>query len=78
MFKILEGATNSIVEEFIAIVGSWITGAIGWLGDAFTGITALFYVSGSGFTFLGVLMLFGLAIGLVKFGIAFVRGLIQK
>lgn len=69
-----------MVQEFITLVGEWITGMISWLGSIFTGITELFYTSGAegGFTFLGILMLFGLAVGLVYFGINFVVNLIKK
>lgn len=72
-----------MIQDFIKIVGDWIMGMIGWLGKIFTGITELFYQTGVGeepgaFTFLGTLMLFGLAVGLVYFGINFIRRLIQK
>lgn len=71
-----------MIQAFIEAVGLWITGMVSWLGSIFTGITQLFFVSsetGNGeFTFLGLLMLFGLAVGLVYFGIQFVVKLIKK
>lgn len=70
-----------MVQDFISVVGEWITGMISWLTSIFTGITGLFYETGpegGGFTFLGMLMLFGLAVGLIYFGINFVRKLIEK
>lgn len=70
-----------MVQDFIEVVGQWITGMLSWLTSIFTGITKLFYDSsaeGGGFTFLGMLMLFGLAVGLIYFGINFIRRLIQK
>lgn len=70
-----------MVQDFISVVSEWISGMISWLSSIFTGITGLFYDStaeGGGFTFLGILMLFGLAVGLIYFGINFVRRLIQK
>lgn len=72
-----------MVQDFIELVGEWLEGMLGWLGDIFTGVTALFYTPAvgenpGGFTFLGILMLFGIAVGLIYFGINFVRGLIQK
>lgn len=65
-----------MVQDFIDIVGDWIQGMIGWLGSVFSGVTQLFY--DDGFTFLGILMLFGLAVGLIYFGIGFIVRLIKK
>lgn len=73
-----EGDGNAVVTDTTTTVGKWLTGMIQWLSAVFTGITALFYIEGTGFTILGVLMLSGLAVGLIYFGIRFVTKLIKK
>lgn len=68
-----------MIAEFIEVVGEWITGMLTWLGSIFTGVTGLFWdTTDSEFTFLGLLLLFGLAVGLIYFGINFVTRLIKK
>lgn len=70
----------AIVTEIISAVGAWITGIFGWVGDAITGVTTIFYdpsVDG-GLTIVGVLLLFGLGMTLVFFAINFIKGLIRK
>lgn len=66
-----------MIQDFIDTVGAWVTGFISWLGDLFEGIAGLIY-GAEGFTFIGLLMLFGLAVGLVYFGINFVTRLVKK
>ncbi len=69
-----------MITEFLQIVGDWITGMFGWIGDGVGAVVELFYTSGEngGFTFIGMLALFGLAVGLVYFIIGFVRQFISK
>lgn len=67
-----------MVQDFISIVGEWITGFLSWLTTIFSGITTLFYVPTEGFTFIGTLLLFGLAVGLITMGLMFVMRLIRK
>lgn len=70
------------MADILQVVGQWITGMIGWVSDAVNGIVGLFYTeseTGAGkLTFIGVLAVFGIAVGLVGLGIAFVRGFVQK
>ncbi len=67
----------AIVTEIISAVGAWITGIFGWVGDAITGVTTIFY-DGESLTIVGVLLLFGLGMTLVFFAINFIKGLIRK
>ncbi len=68
----------AIVTEIISAVGAWITGIFGWVGDAITGVTTIFYDGENGLTIVGVLLLFGLGMTLVFFAINFIKGLIRK
>lgn len=69
-----------MVADFLATVGDWITGMIGWITSGVNGVTALFYTTGpeGGFTFIGYLALFGVAVGIVGLVLALVRGFLQK
>ncbi len=67
----------AIVTEIISAVGAWITGIFGWVGNAITGVTTIFY-DGESLTIVGVLLLFGLGMTLVFFAINFIKGLIRK
>lgn len=70
-----------IITDIISAVGAWITGIIGFVGDAVEGVVQIFYdgsTDGGGLTVAGVLLLFGLAFTLVMFAFNFIRGLINK
>lgn len=69
-----------MITDFISVISEWITGMFGWISTGVGSVVELFYTTGenAGFTFIGYLALFGLAIGLVSFVIAFVRGFVQK
>jgi len=60
-------------------VSQAVTGFVGVLGDVLEGVVALFWNSTtSAMTMPGVLLLIGLASGLVFGGIALIRGLISS
>lgn len=70
-----------MVQEIIAIITSWLTGFWTIVSSSINGAVALFYdgsVEGEGLTVLGILGLFGLAVGLIYFGISFVRSFFVK
>ncbi len=67
-----------MVTDFLGIVTEWLTGFFGLVGKAITSAIELIYVVDTGFTLVGSLMLFGLAVGLVYFGINFVVKLVKK
>lgn len=71
-------AGDNIITDFTETLGNWITAGFAWIGNVFNGAASLFWVSGTGFTFLGTLMLMGFAITLITFGIAFIRGFVQR
>lgn len=71
------------VTEIIEAITAWVTGFISAVVDSVSGMTALFWDASlnageGGLTFVGVLAVMGLAIGLVTLGIAFVRRLIAR
>lgn len=71
----------SVITDLLQIVGAWITGVFGWIASAFNGVLEVFYIStgeNQGFTIMGVLLLLGLASGLVFFALRYIRGLIAK
>lgn len=59
-------------------IGSLLTAILGWLGDAFTGITDLFYDETTGFTLVGVFLLIGIALMLVMLVFRLIRGIISS
>jgi len=72
-----------MISAFITAVGQWITGVVGFVVSAFSGIVDVFWVSPDGvapeeFTIYGLLMLFGLAVGFVGLAIGFIYRLLQK
>lgn len=70
-----------MVTEIINVITSWLTGFWTIVSSSINGAVVLFYdgsVDGEGLTVLGILGLFGLAVGLIYFGIGFVRGFFVK
>lgn len=70
-----------MVTEIINVISAWLTGFWTIVANSINGAVALFYdgsVDGVGLTVLGILGLFGLAVGLIYFGIGFVRGFFVK
>lgn len=67
---------GSIITDITSAIGDWITSSIGWVLDVISGMVPIFYdktADGGGLTVIGVLALFGLAVGLVRLGMNFVR-----
>ena len=72
--------TTNPVTEIFDTLGDIITGAIGIFQSLFadgTGIISIFYATATGLTFMGVLLLLGLGMGLVRFAFGWVKSLIQ-
>ena len=67
----------TFLTDFLAIVGAWVTGIWVFVAESIDGAIQIFF-DGTNITTLGILALFGLAMGLVMFGLAFVKGLIKK
>lgn len=69
--------------ELFEIIGSAIAGFMANLGTAFQNVTALFWTAGSGSTagsptFLGLLTLLGIGVGLCYLAFRLIRGAIQR
>lgn len=68
-----------MVTEIIGAIGQWVSGFITTIVNAVGSVVPLFYdAETSKLTFIGVLALMGLAIGIVTLAISFVRGLVQR
>ena len=71
-----------LVTNFLEIMTAWVTGFVTLLIDVLTSISGVFYTvseTGTGkFTLLGVLAIMGLAIGFVRFSVAFIRSFFVK
>lgn len=66
-----------MLAKITETIGSLLTAILGWLGDAFTGITGLFYDE-TGFTLVGVFLLIGIALMLVMLVFRLIRGIISR
>jgi len=69
---------TSLVSDIFAAIGESVTGGATALTSAISSITAMFYASGTGLTFLGTLSLIAVGMGLLYWGFGLVRGLISK
>ena len=70
-----------MIADFIDVVTQWITGIIGFITEAFSGVVPIFYDAspdGEGFTFFGILMLFALAVGFVSLALGWLVRLLKK
>lgn len=67
----------SVIQEVISAITSWISGFMGAILDVIEGLIPIFY-NEEGLTVLGALGLMGISIGLVRFGINFVRRFFLK
>ena len=68
---------NLITDMFEVVVDA-ITAFVSALGDALSSITSLFYVAETGFTFLGILLLIAVGVGLVYWAFRLIRGLVSQ
>lgn len=68
------------ISDLFSQVTSAITAFIGSLGQAFNSVTALFWTTGenAGPTFLGVLVLIGVGVGLVYGAYRIIKGLMHR
>lgn len=68
-----------MIAAIFEAVSDAVVGFVGVLGDVLSGVVALFWdTTTSALTMPGVLLLIGLASGLVFGGIALIRGLISR
>jgi len=70
---------TAFITQFLDALGAWLSGFWGLVSDTMDGALSLFYnATDSELTILGVLLLFGIAVGLVYLGLNFVMRLIRK
>lgn len=70
-------------SELFSTIGSAISGFMGNLGNAFSSVTTLFWTAGEGSasgqpTFLGLLVLLGIGVGVCYLAFRLIRGAIQR
>jgi len=68
----------SLVPDIFTTIGEAVTGGATALSSALSSITAMFYASGTGLTFLGTLSLIAVGMGLLYWGFGLIRGLISR
>lgn len=71
------------VSDIFGVINSVITAFGSTLSTAFNAVTALFWTPGSGsdagsFTFLGILVLIGVGVGLIYLGYRVIKGLMHR
>lgn len=69
---------NAILTDFFALVGQILTGLLGLLTSATSGIVEVFYDSVDGFTIYGIFLLFGLGMMFLTFAWNVIQGFIRK
>lgn len=68
-----------VATEVISVITAWITGMLTWLLSVIEGVIPIFYdTTTDKLTVVGILALFGLAVGLVRLGLNFVRSFFIK
>lgn len=68
------------ISELFAQITQAITAFVGSLGQAFTSVTALFWTTGenAGPTFLGLLVLIGVGVGILYGAYRIIKGLMHR
>lgn len=70
--------TPSMVQQIFSVIADAVTSFASALASAVTSITALFYDSTNGMTFLGVLLLIGAGVGLIYFCVRWIQSLVRR
>lgn len=69
---------GNMITQLWELVSQAIVGFVQAIVSAFNGITEIFYLEATGFTFLGQLMFIALAMSIVYFAFRFIRNLIRN
>lgn len=69
---------NAMLTDFFSVVGQILTGLLGLLVSATSGIVEIFYDSTDGFTIYGIFLLFGLGMMFLAFAWRVIQGFIRK
>lgn len=66
------------MAAILTAIGTMFTSVLSWITSTITGVSALFYDSTDGFTFIGTMLIVAFGIGFVWVLINFVRGLVKR
>ena len=66
-----------MVAELFEVISEVMSSYVTAITSMFTSLINIFYVDGTGFTLLGILVLIGFGIGIVKWGFNLVKGLVR-
>lgn len=67
-----------MVAQIFQEIAAAITAMISALTSAITGVTSLFYDNEKGMTFLGVLLLIAVGVGIVYWAFNLIKGLVRR
>lgn len=69
-----------MIAEILQTITEWMAGFWGFVTTSITSAVEIFYIPGvdGGLTPIGILALFGVAVGVVYLGLNFVRSFFQK
>lgn len=67
-----------MVAQIFSEISAAITAMLSALTSAITGVTSLFYDSTNGVTFLGVLLLIAVGVGIVYWAFNLIKGLVRR
>lgn len=65
-----------IITDVVEVITGWVTGFTTMIINLLNDFIPLFYSDTDGLTFFGVLLLFGIGVGLIYFAINFIRRMI--
>jgi len=77
MVNIMLAAGTSVVEDIFSEIANIASQFVTFLASLFTSVAGLIWVSGTGLTTLGTLLLIALATGLVMWAFYFIRSLVR-
>lgn len=67
-----------MVAQIFSEISAAITAMLSALTSAITGVTSLFYDATNGVTFLGVLLLIAVGVGIVYWAFNLIKGLVRR
>jgi len=67
-----------MVQQFFTMLGELLTGFLGLVVDATSGVVAIFYDETAGFTIYGLFLLIGLALMFLMFAFRMIQSFIAK
>lgn len=71
---------SNVISDIFSAIGDAVTGFSTALASGVNSVTSIFYTTGTdhGLTFLGVLLVVAMGIGLVYFAFRLIKGLVRK